>query len=96
MVTSREGVKVVSTLTPIAFFRKKSTEVLDGMHSRRVYTVNYRGDFQKHANGCRVVEVPCTNYHACAQKYATIILRVGKVAAKCCCWAELSMLTDWH
>ena len=41
------GVKVVSTLTPNVFFHKKSTEVLDGMQSRRVYTVNYKGEFQK-------------------------------------------------
>ena len=38
------------------------------MHPRLENIDFYKGKFEKHANGCRVAEAPCTKYAAYAQK----------------------------
>ena len=39
------------------------------MHPRLANIVFYEGNFEKHANGCRVAKAPCTKYAAHAQKW---------------------------
>jgi hypothetical protein len=42
-----EQMNIGPTLTPNAFFKEKSTDVLDEMHRRLIITVNCKGEFQK-------------------------------------------------
>ena len=61
-------VKMELTLTPNAFSAKLLTDVSHRMHPRLENIDFYKGEFEIHANGCRVVKVACTKYAACAQK----------------------------
>ena len=57
--------------TPIrrnAIFKEILMDVSRLLHPRRVQTVNYKGKFQKHANGLRVRRLPWLKYAACQQK----------------------------
>ena len=57
-----------TTLTPNAIFQKFSMDVLHALHARRVYTVNYKGKFQKEANGLVVRRAQTPKYAAWQQK----------------------------
>ena len=60
--------KARTTLTPNAIFQKFSMDVLHALHARRVYTVNYKGEFQNQANGLIVRRAPTPKYAAWQQK----------------------------
>ena len=44
-----------ATLQPNAKFRKRLIDVLQKMHRELANTVFYGGEFENHANGCRVI-----------------------------------------
>ena len=63
-----EGCDVFPSLNPNVFSKNLCVSRSHFAHSKLENTANYRCKFQIHANGLRLVKVPCTKYTACRQK----------------------------